>query len=122
MLTLDVDQKNQLLIWLEEFLKQPSVANEGAGEPYRKFDERRASAVPAINSILQRYLSGDITIEEFNDKNEKICREHPYWGFKGFSGQMQLNHRENIDWGGKPKAAPRVAQTHFHDLCDRRQI
>ena len=33
-----------------------------------------------------------------------MSRTHPYWGFKGFSGQMQLNqYVNNIEDGAQEK-------------------
>ena len=88
-------QKTNLLAWLENFSKEPGIVNEGLSENYHDFDTKRNAAAGELKKLVDAFLSGQITIIEFKEKSEAACREHPYWGFKGFSGQMQLNQYVN---------------------------
>ena len=88
-------QKELLLDYLKEFLANPLTNNEGCEEPFEKFDKKRISSIEDIKTLVTGFLSGKIGLQDFKEKHEMKCREFPYWGFKGFSGQMQLNQFVN---------------------------
>lgn len=88
-------QKDSLLIYLKNFLKNPVVINEGVEEDHRLFNQKRLEAISMIKQLIDKYLSQNINLKEFKEKSEVECRRLPYWGFKGFSGQMQLNQYTN---------------------------
>jgi len=88
-------QKNSLLFYLEDFLNNPIVISDGVEHDYCDFDEKRISAIPKIKDSLESFLRGNIALKEFKEKSEIECRKYPYWGFKNFSGQMQLNQYSN---------------------------
>lgn len=93
-------QKTRIRAYLQNFLSSGNIYNVGQTESYTEFWKKRVSGAEAIRKTVGSYLSGAITIKEFKETNEKQCREFPFWGFKNFSGQMQLNqYANNIDDG-----------------------
>jgi len=80
-------QKQALLSYVKDFQ-----------EDYREFDEKRASSIKELKSLIEDFIYKKITLKEFKERSGLMCRKFPYWGFKGFSGQMQLNqYVKNID-------------------------
>jgi len=51
--------------------------------------------LPALKTLISDFQSGKINLQNFKEEHEYKCREFPYWGFKGFSGQMQINQFAN---------------------------
>jgi hypothetical protein len=83
-------QKERLIEFLKEYELHP-FTGESREESYEEFDQKRASSIPEINKLVADFLSNKIGLSEFKDSHGFKCREFPYWGFKGLSGQMQLN-------------------------------
>ena len=80
-------QKQALLSYVKDLQKD-----------YKEFDEKRVSSIKELKSLIEDFIYKKITIEGFKERSELMCRKLPYWGFKGFSGQMQLNqYVKNID-------------------------
>lgn len=95
---LNDSHKEKLKLYLEAFLVKGHVINNGISESPASFAEKRVAAATQIHQVLSDYLQGAITLKDFKESNEKLCRTFPYWGFKNFSGQMQLNQFvNNID-------------------------
>ncbi len=91
-------QNTELIVHARAFLASPNVENEGVVLGYKEFDQRRVQAIPVLKKLIDHFLSDTISLKDFKEKSESLCREHPYWGFKSFSGQMQLNqYVNNID-------------------------
>lgn len=98
------EQKSSILLYLKNFLESPTVINDGAEQDYHVFDEKRIAAIPKLKDLVDDFLSGKIILKDFKEKSEIDCRKYPYWGFKNFSGQMQLNqYTNNIDDSQKDK-------------------
>jgi hypothetical protein len=91
-------QRSSLLIYLKEFLDSPNFENNGKNEDYKFFDNERQTSIPKLKTLINNYFSNKISLVEFKELSEKYCRDFPFWGFVGFSGQMQLNqYVNNID-------------------------
>lgn len=88
-------QKEILLNYFDTFSKSLMVINQGKEENYKTFDEKRAEAIPTLLELMNDYVNNKINIEDFKEKNEMLCRKFPFWGFKNFSGQMQINQYTN---------------------------
>src|SRR5579863_7852199 len=89
------EQKATLLQYLKAFLDDPRTTNEGEREHYELFDQKRVAALPELQKLVRDFISEKLTFREFKESHESKCREFPYWGFKGFSGQLQLNQFVN---------------------------
>ena len=50
------EQKNCLLAYLKNFLKNPIIINEGIEEDYPIFDQKRISAIPILRQLVEDYL------------------------------------------------------------------
>lgn len=92
---LTTEQKKILSAYAKEYMQSPTVYNVGQEESFESFDEKRIAAIPVIKKLIDNFLSGKLTALEFKETSEKLCRQYPYWGFKSFSGQMQLNQYVN---------------------------
>lgn len=95
MIQLNQQQKESLLQYLKEFNEKETIVNEGIENNYKSFDAQRISAIPHLKELIERFLNKKLTLEQFKIESESYCRKYPYWGFKNFSGQMQLNQYSN---------------------------
>jgi hypothetical protein len=103
------EQKATLLQYLNVFLADPQTTNEGETEKFESFDEKRIASLPGLNGLISDFLSRNINLQKFKEEHEYKCREFPYWGFKGFSGQMQINQFANNIEGEDKEAILRKA-------------
>jgi len=93
-----IELKTILLQYLKAFLADPNIANQGESENFTSFDQKRIAALPTLRELIGDFISGKIDLQTFKDKHGLKCREFPYWGFKGASGQMQVNQfAKNIE-------------------------
>lgn len=96
--SLTVEQKGTFKKLLDEFRKTETLENEGEVVNYRDFDKKRLEAEKTIRPIIDQFLSGKVGLDEFKQASSDFSFKYPYWGFKAFSGQMQLNqYVNNID-------------------------
>lgn len=88
-------QKKELSLYLEEFLQLKSIENDGKKVTSSAFDDLRKEAIPDIKALVESFIAKRISLAEFKEQSDLYSRKYPYWGFKGFSGQMQLNQYLN---------------------------
>lgn len=84
-------QKKALKVW-EEYLKSDRTftnANEVISQP--EIDRQRGEIIPIVQSHIKKYLSGQITLEEFKSEIDGLNKKHRLWGFRGINGQMYFN-------------------------------
>lgn len=92
------EQKRVILGYLNEFRADHKIINNSVEHDYNDFDRIRLESLPEIRDLVDSYLKERISSIQFKEKSEELCRRYPYWGFKSFSGQMQLNqYINNID-------------------------
>jgi hypothetical protein len=84
-------QEKRIEYLLDFFQKNPVVEDRYTKKSYDDFDKIRMNGSLVLKKMIMEYLSGSLPLEEFKSKSEKMSRELPYWGFVGFSGQMQIN-------------------------------
>lgn len=94
-MNLTQEQRDKLDVQLQEFLNDPTVENNGKAFQFEEFDRKREAAILELNTWLESFLNKKLSIQEFKEQSEGLCRKFPYWGFKNFSGQMQLNQYTN---------------------------
>ena len=98
------EQQKILGIYIDDFNKAPTVEDNNETIPDAIFDEKRMVAIIALRKMLSDFMSGTLSLVEFKEKSEAMSRVFPYWGFKNFSGQMQLNqYVNNIEDGTQEK-------------------
>jgi len=98
------EQNKLLTSYLSDFVQSPTVEDNSVQLPYAEFDSKRIVAIVELRKMLDCFLSGSFSPADFKGKSEIMSRALPYWGFKNFSGQMQLNqYVNNIDDATKEK-------------------
>jgi len=98
------EQEKESGLYLEDFRKTSIVEDNNVKMPFDAFDDKRAIAILELKKMVVDFLAGSLSLVDFKEKSEAVSRTHPYWGFKGFSGQMQLNqYVNNIEDGAKEK-------------------
>ena len=98
------EQEKELGVYLEDFRKSSMVEDSNVKMPYDAFDDKREAAILDLKKMVLGFLDGDLSSVDFKEKSDAMSRTYPYWGFKGFSGQMQLNqYVNNIDDEAKEK-------------------
>ncbi len=98
------EQEKELGTYLDDFRKTSLVEDNNVKMPYDAFDDKRAVAILELKKVVAEFLAGSLSLVDFKEKSEAMSRTHPYWGFKGFSGQMQLNqYVNNIEDGAQEK-------------------
>ena len=75
----------------EEFLENDRVQERYADRNERRNRVRQEHLLP----LLEQFLNGEITLEEFKPRNDGLNKEYPLWGFDGFNGQMHFNQMQN---------------------------
>jgi hypothetical protein len=95
-MTLSESAKSTALRYLDQYKEAGlTVSNQGHAYPFREFDQKRVDAIPEILCLVRDFLSGSVDLIGLKERHELLCRQHDYWGFKGFSGQMLLNQLTN---------------------------
>lgn len=82
--------------FLEDWKKSGmTLENQGETFPFKEFDKKRMLCIEKIDDVLENFLSKRMSLTAFREANDVLSREHAYWGFNGFSGQMFLNQLVN---------------------------
>jgi hypothetical protein len=92
---LSLEQEKELWLYLEDFQKSETAEDNNGKTAYSSFDDNRIKAIEELKKMVSDFLSGSLSMVDFKEKSEMMSRTFPYWGFKGFSGQMQLNQYVN---------------------------
>ncbi len=101
---LSLEQEKELGLYLEDFQKSQTVEDNNVVTTYASFDDNRIKAIEELKKMVSDFLGGSLSIVDFKEKSETMSRTFPHWGFKGFSGQMQLNqYVNNIEDSAKEK-------------------
>lgn len=95
---LNTEQEQEIKTYLNDFRQSSMVRDNDEDITYQSFDEKRVGAIPEIEEIVKDFLDGSMSVTDFKEKSDSLSRKYPYWGFGGFSGQMQLNqYAKNIE-------------------------
>lgn len=92
-MNLNNEQQQQALEVMNLYLTAPK-GEDGLTPVERSaaLDKNRASLIEAeLLPLLQSYLSGQTSLEDFKSKNDGLNKRNEYWGFKGIKGQMFFN-------------------------------
>lgn len=64
---------------------------------YEEVDKERAALIDGtLKPLVDDYLAGRVTLEDFKAKADGINKRHNRWGFKGIKGQMFFNLVVNV--------------------------
>jgi hypothetical protein len=61
------------------------------GFTHKEMDQHRLEIIPDLRKLLDRYLNGSVTVEEFKLKIDEVNKANLLWGFNGANGQAFLN-------------------------------
>ncbi|MDP3785102.1 MAG: restriction endonuclease FokI C-terminal domain-containing protein [bacterium] len=101
---LSLEQEKELGLYLKDFQKSQTVEDNNVVTAYASFDDNRIKAIEELKKMVSDFLGGSLSMTDFKEKSETMSRTFPHWGFKGFSGQMQLNqYVNNIEDSAKEK-------------------
>lgn len=92
---MNIIQEQKLRDYQSYFMSDPRILNNGVWESDTTFDAKREEARLVIKQLINQFLNKQIQLQDFKKSSEELCRLYPYWGFKGMSGQMQLNQYIN---------------------------
>lgn len=56
-----------------------------------ELDQRRRDTIPDVLDCINRFLKGEIPLEEFKTVNDGINKRNRLWGFQAINGQMFFN-------------------------------
>lgn len=72
------------------------LESERAQDRYRKRNRKRDQVRnDRLLPLLHQFIDGEIALEEYKSRNDGLNKQHPYWGFDGFNGQMHFNQMWN---------------------------
>jgi hypothetical protein len=57
----------------------------------QELDQKRREIIPEVIDWLNRFLTGEVALEEFKTVNDGINKRNRLWGFQAINGQMFFN-------------------------------
>jgi len=90
---LENQQKNRALEVLREYLDAPKGASglTRAEESAKFVPERIQLIEDQLKPLVEAFLNGDMSLDDFKTKIDSLNKRYPLWGFKGIKGQMFFN-------------------------------
>lgn len=86
------EQKTRALqIWQKYFEAGEAFLNASLEYTQTELDRQRTATIPKVKGEIQRYISGEIELNEFKSSVDSINKRNRLWGFKGINGQMFFN-------------------------------
>jgi hypothetical protein len=80
-----------LLLWQAYVDHGEKFLNASQEFTQQKLDQKRREVIPEVILWLNRFLSGDVALEEFKTVNDGINKRNRLWGFQAINGQMFFN-------------------------------
>lgn len=77
-------------IW-EDFLKSNKKVYDKKGNLIKDIDESRIDSIKEIKDILNIFMTGDYSVNEFKTALDSYNKRNNYWGFTAAKGQMFFN-------------------------------
>lgn len=95
------DQKIRAIqIWQKYCAEGERFINASKEYTHEALDRRRIEVIPAVQAILDNYLTGKTQLDEFKTQIDSINKRNRLWGFKGINGQMFFNILTKISLAG----------------------
>ena len=86
----ETTQKKIVKIW-NDFLKSNKKVYDKKGILIKDIDESRIDSIKDIKDILNVFMSGDYSVNEFKTALDSYNKRNNYWGFTAAKGQMFFN-------------------------------
>jgi hypothetical protein len=77
--------------WRDYIANCESFRNANKEMTPTEIDLERSKTIPEIGSWIERYIKGEVGLEEFKTAIDSINKRHRLWGFQGINGQMFFN-------------------------------
>jgi hypothetical protein len=77
--------------WRDYIANCESFRNANKEMTPAEIDEERLKTIPEIVSLIERYIDGEVGLEEFKSATDSVNKRHRLWGFQGINGQMFFN-------------------------------
>jgi hypothetical protein len=91
-MTLSEKQSEKFLkVWNAYLADGEKYVYPTSGFTHQELDQHRVKLIPELKNLIDRFVYGSITIEEFKTKLEEINKVNLLWGFNGPNGQAFLN-------------------------------
>ena len=87
----DNQQKKALKVWEAYQKSDKTFVNANSKTSQDEIDKQRIDIIKIADSSLRKYLTGEISIQEFKTENDGLNKKNSLWGFRGINGQMYFN-------------------------------
>jgi hypothetical protein len=61
------------------------------GFTHKVMDQQRVAVIPDVKKLLDKFINGSVTVEDFRIKIDEINKKNLLWGFNGTNGQAFFN-------------------------------
>lgn len=78
-------------VWDDYIAHGEKILNASKEYTQHELDEKRLEIIPEVLSWLNRFLKGEVALEEFKTANDGINKRNRLWGFQAINGQMFFN-------------------------------
>jgi hypothetical protein len=78
-------------IWQNYAANGEKFLNASKEYTQNELDQRRRETIPEVLGWLNRFLKGEVPLEEFKTVNDGINKRNRLWGFQAINGQMFFN-------------------------------
>jgi len=78
-------------VWEDYIAHGEKILNASKEYTQQELDEKRLTVIPEVLGWLNRFLNGEIALEEFKTANDGINKRNRLWGFQAINGQMFFN-------------------------------
>ena len=79
------------LVWQNYVDKGEKFLNASQEYTQQELDQKRRKTIPEVAGLMNRFLLGEIPLEEFKTANDGINKRNRLWGFQAINGQMFFN-------------------------------
>ena len=83
--------ESAITVWKEYISHGEKFLNASKEFTQQELDQRRRQTIPEVLNCLNRFLQGEIPLEEFKTVNDGINKRNRLWGFQAINGQMFFN-------------------------------
>jgi len=87
----EIQKEHAGRIWQEYIDKGEKFLNASEEFTQQELDQRRKQTIPEVLGWLNRFLNGEVPLEEFKTVNDGINKRNRLWGFQAINGQMFFN-------------------------------
>jgi hypothetical protein len=87
----DLQIEKSLSVWQKYVDEGEKFLNASKEYTEQELDQRRREVIPEVVDWMNRFLLGEIPLEEFKTANDGLNKRNRLWGFQAINGQMFFN-------------------------------